>query len=81
MFIWLVLHGKILTNSEIMRRGLSSNPYYQCCPESVEDLDHLFRFCTKAKAFWNKVINEDTWRISQNLSFKEWMYWNLKAKA
>ena len=70
-FLWLVSHGKILTNKEKMRRGLISTPYCQCCPDYIEDLDHLFRSCTRVQPFWNKVTEKGSWRKSQTLSFRD----------
>jgi len=48
VFIWLLLHRKILTNAERFRRKLSSNPQCGICPGDEEDLDHLLRRCGKS---------------------------------
>ena len=53
------------------------------CPFGIEvneDLDHLFRKCTKVIPVWKYVvdnINKEAWA---NLSFKDWVRWNLKSK-
>ena len=31
-FIWMLFHGKILTNLERMRRRITDDPYCHCCP-------------------------------------------------
>ncbi|KAL7234885.1 hypothetical protein ACSBR1_018369 [Camellia fascicularis] len=50
-FLWTVMHGKVLINQLREKRGLSSDPSCPSCNE-VEDINHLFRTCYKAKAVW-----------------------------
>ena len=49
MFVWLLLHGKILTNMERTRRGITAKAYCKCCLGEEEDLNHIFRSCNKAR--------------------------------
>ena len=37
-FVWLVYHGRILTNEERMRRGLTDNPMCHRCIVDTESL-------------------------------------------
>lgn len=37
-FIWLVYHGKMLSNMERAKRGFTSDVYCKCCPGFVEDV-------------------------------------------
>ena len=46
-FIWLVYHKRILTNLERKQRRFMEDPSCPFCTEVNEDLDHLFRKCTK----------------------------------
>ena len=55
MFLWLVQHGRILTNLERYKRKFTTNPYYLCCPGEVEDLNHLLRCCIKTKAILGHI--------------------------
>ena len=41
-----------MTNHERARRGFTDNPYCRCCPDNIEDLNHVFRTCAKARSFW-----------------------------
>lgn len=75
-FIWLEYRGKILTNLERKRRGLTANPHCKICTELIEDLNHLFRKCPVVTLFWNKVagpMGTSKWKA---LPSKEWMSWN-----
>ena len=80
-FLWLVYHGKILTNKERTKRGFTSNPSCHCCTREVEDLDHIFRFCTKVSLLWDKITTEEIRKKSTNLQFKNWISGNLNRKT
>ena len=54
LFIWLLLHGKILTNAERLRKSFTHNPLCYYCPGMVEDLNHILRYCSKVKDLWSK---------------------------
>ena len=76
-FIWMLFHGKILTNLERMRRIFMNDPYCHCCPQDLEDRCHLFRNYTKVKPFWQRVMIEEEKKGNRILPFKEWLRWNL----
>ena len=76
-FVWLLHHGKILTNQVRARRGLTFDPYCKHCPGCIEHLDHIFRNCSKRQRFWGHLMNEDVLSHSQDLPFKDWLCWNL----
>ena len=50
-FIWLVYHGRILTNKEREMMGFTLDPTCRCCGPEVEDLNHIFIKCSKALPF------------------------------
>ena len=52
---------------------------YRCCPKIIEDMDHIFRGCTKATQFWALMHNNASWRKYQHLPFKEWVDQNLTS--
>ena len=78
-FMWLLHHGRILTNHEKIRRGFSSNPNCTCCPDKVEDVDHLFCCCKMVQPIWEKMTEEENKRRPQTLPFRDWFCPNLEG--
>ena len=72
---------KIITNMERMKRGFTNNPYCYCCTEEREDLNHIFRFCTKSKSFWIRSVKDEFRKSRYILPFTDWLYWNPKVKS
>lgn len=56
-FIWLVRHGKILTNNCRRSRGLTDDDRCWNCPNEVEDIDHVLRKCPRAMEIWATVLS------------------------
>ena len=72
-FLWLLYHGKIMTNKERKRRGFTPNPCCHFCPYMEENLDYLFRKSPQVQPLWKylaKKVNEINF---QQLPFKEWL--------
>ena len=63
-FAWLLHQGKFLSNQERARRGLTSDPYCKHCPGCIEDLDHIFRTCSKTQLFGGQLMDRDVLRRS-----------------
>ena len=78
MFVWLLYHGKILTNEERMRRRMTDDPRCHCCRDKIEGLDHLFHACRDARLIWDKLLNEGAKKRYMGLPFREWIRWDLK---
>ena len=74
MFMWLDHHGKLMTNHERTRRGLTANPHCECCPTTIEDLN---RVCSKESTVWLQLAKHETIRQAQHMAFQEWLIWNL----
>jgi len=55
LFLWLLLHGRILTNAERFRRHMSSSPFCSICLGEVEDLAHVFCGCLEAQEVWSAL--------------------------
>ena len=58
-FTWLLLKGKLLTNCERSKRGLTQDPFCSICSDQVEDLTHVFRDCPPASSVWRKILPQD----------------------
>ena len=76
--MWTLCHGKILTNQERHRRGMTTNPHYHHCPEEVESLDHIFHFSSMTRNLWPPIFDEKVWRLMKDMPFEGWFEWNIK---
>ncbi|KAH1122915.1 hypothetical protein J1N35_006075 [Gossypium stocksii] len=54
--ICLLLHDRLLTNSERCRRGISDDNSFLICGFHVETPFHAMRDCYIAKSVWNMVV-------------------------
>ena len=75
----VILHDKLMTNKERYRRGIAPNPFCLCCQSEVEDLNHLFRYCTKVRPLWPQIMGNHLWCQAQGSSFRDWFAWNMKT--
>ncbi|MBA0648959.1 hypothetical protein Goklo_016580 [Gossypium klotzschianum] len=55
-FIWTVLKERLLSNVERVKRGLIVNPSCPICGHDLEDILHIIRDCTTAKAIWRQGL-------------------------
>ena len=79
-FLWLLYHGKIMTNKSRMRRGFTPNLCCHFCPDMEENLDRLFRKCPQVQPLWKEIAEKANERNFQQLPFREWLDWNLTMK-
>ncbi|KAK9046568.1 hypothetical protein V6N11_052454 [Hibiscus sabdariffa] len=54
-FLWLVCHGKVLTNDERGRRHLTIDRGCHVCGVGSENIDHILRWCPLAFLLWNSL--------------------------
>ncbi|KAK5834216.1 hypothetical protein PVK06_018090 [Gossypium arboreum] len=77
VFIWLALLDRILTNENRVRRQLTTDASCMICGSSLENIDHVLRFCTLVVAISIYVIKvEMRWEFF-NFNFKDWLGKNL----
>ncbi|XP_019200243.1 PREDICTED: uncharacterized protein LOC109193865 [Ipomoea nil] len=81
MFLWLVKHGRILTNAERARRHLTSNDFCFRCAGKREDMDHIFRECPAARQIWSLSLHTQMVEKLRTLSWQEWFTVNLHGAA
>ncbi|XP_073051702.1 uncharacterized protein [Primulina eburnea] len=79
-FIWLVRHGKIMSNAERLKRGFTTNGSCALCHYELEDVDHIFRKCEEAKKIWRRLMPTKAFQTSLNPSFDAWLMGNLGHK-
>ena len=80
MFVWLLTHGKVMTNSKRYKRGFITNPCCCWCHNMEEDLNHVFQSCPKAVAFWAKLKETNHSSPSSHSTFREWLVWNIQPR-
>ncbi|KAK9017640.1 hypothetical protein V6N11_080116 [Hibiscus sabdariffa] len=74
-FLWLLAHGRILTNVE--RHHLTSDVRCGIYGRDTKSLDHLFRFYLMASLVWRCVVWRDRWVEFCTMPFKDWLGFNL----
>ncbi|KAK0599556.1 hypothetical protein LWI29_006326 [Acer saccharum] len=88
IFVWHLLHGRVLVRNALKRFGLISNNIFDCpmCGEAEESIDHLFLNCKWAWNLWGSCMN--WWNISScstNSLLDWWLNWpnlcNLNSAA
>jgi zinc-binding in reverse transcriptase len=56
LFLWMVLHNKILTKDNLIKRGWSGDTSCAFCTFK-ESVDHIFFNCTFITEFWDKITH------------------------
>jgi len=79
LFVWLLLHGRLLTNSERYRRRLCMSPVCELCQDATEDLDHLFRTCSAAQSVWQELRVRALHPLASEGNFHSWLHCNLQT--
>ncbi|KAJ8420951.1 hypothetical protein Cgig2_010780 [Carnegiea gigantea] len=79
LFTWILPHDKLLTNTTRARRHLTTDPSCRECGASLEDSEHILRFCLKARDVWAslKAIGLDF--VFDELNFMEWLIHNIRG--
>ena len=52
-FLWVLMHNKILTGENVIKRSIVSPHICALCRNALETMDHLFMDCTFTKDVWN----------------------------
>ncbi|KAL4364181.1 hypothetical protein GQ457_04G021280 [Hibiscus cannabinus] len=55
VFLWLAMHGNILTNAERQRRHLATDDMCSIHSSGYEDISHILRDCSMARMVWQHV--------------------------
>ncbi|KAL2941204.1 hypothetical protein RDABS01_029554, partial [Bienertia sinuspersici] len=79
-FLWLVMHDRILSNENRVKRGLSDDRSCPLCHHGYETTLHLLRDYDAAKQIWVKLLSTSqisTFFTGNNI--KEWVKLNLMA--
>ncbi|CAL1356638.1 unnamed protein product [Linum trigynum] len=76
-FLWLVMHDRLLTNKERVKRKLATDGNCNFCKDTEETTEHILRNYRKTKGIWEKFNAKVTCKDT-SLPFKTWMLRNLK---
>lgn len=79
-FLWLALGNRLLTNAVRHSRHMTDSTLCDICPTSTEDLDHVLRGCTNARACWQLLLPRRLWSRFFTMPSDEWLRTNLKAE-
>jgi len=79
LFLWLLLHGKLLTDAERFRRRISTSPLCDFCQEGVENMEHLFQNCPAATEVWRELQARGLSYLAGEETFHLWVNRNLRT--
>lgn len=79
-FLWLALSNKLLTNSERYRRHMTQNAGCSHCGSRFEDIDHVLRTCSTARACWTLIIPADSLPAFYHQPAHSWLLSNLRQQ-
>ncbi|KAL4379262.1 hypothetical protein GQ457_02G040270 [Hibiscus cannabinus] len=72
-FLWLVCHGKLLSNQERVRRHLTMEDACVYCNDGLEDILHVLRDCVRARTVWMQVVSHNKLVQFHNLNLLDWL--------
>lgn len=81
MFLWLVIHEKLMCNVERMKRGFAMVAECNVCPVVLEDVEHILRHCSEASQVWQRLLSSHELLKQQHLSFHDWFRHNIGRKV
>ncbi|XVE48701.1 hypothetical protein DITRI_Ditri01bG0023300 [Diplodiscus trichospermus] len=81
VFIWLALHGRLMTNEERVKRSLTSNSYCSLCNQHPELVLHALRDCTAASSLWMSILGINGRNAIYSLSLKDWFAKNFNGSV
>jgi hypothetical protein len=78
-YIWLLKHGRVLTNLRLskMHRG---SPFCSFCGDIIETELHVLRDCAQCMIIWLAVVKDSTRAKNFNSNLQEWIGSNLNGE-
>lgn len=77
VFLWLLWHDKLLTNS-VRRRHMTNNEFCPLCCSGMETRIHMIRDCSFSRRIWESVVPVHYQGVFFSLPFEEWFLGNLQ---
>lgn len=78
--LWLIAHGKVMTNAERGRRGFTTNCSCALCGHLIEDIDHIWRWCAVTSSVWTYFLSTNELLDFNGLTTWDWLFSNLNGK-
>lgn len=79
-FIWLITHGRLLTNERKARLHLGDPSCYNCQSE-IESSLHVLRNCSPAKEMWLHLINAKFRHSLFRCNLQDWIFFNMQNQV
>ncbi|KAH9649197.1 putative ribonuclease H protein [Citrus sinensis] len=80
VFISIVLHDRLKTKRELMRRHFASNGYCDRCGLDLESTLRVLRDCPMAQRIWNHFVLRSFQVDFYSKPLKEWIIYNIQSK-
>ncbi|KAM7464473.1 hypothetical protein LguiA_032594 [Lonicera macranthoides] len=77
-FLWMIRHGKNLSNHQRMTRGMDTTGTCKLCG-ALENNDHIFRYCPRATEVWCTYPSSLMINNFAIMDFKAWLDINVKS--
>ncbi|CAN1797782.1 Putative ribonuclease H protein At1g65750 [Linum perenne] len=78
-FLWLTIQEKLLTNSERVKRHMTSNADCEHCHHQAEIVIHVLRDCTFATEVWRLIREFDVTGADWQGDLTDWMGHRLRS--
>jgi len=79
-FIWLAIHGRILTNLRRSRWGVGISPTSPCCGNDDETVLHVLCDCIHATQVWLHIVPSNFKTNFFSFDCRDWFFNNLNSK-
>lgn len=73
--------GRLLTNEEHTRRGMTIFPFCDHCGLDVESIMHTVRDSTFPRAIWRSIVPRRLWNDFFSLLVIQWIPWNIRNEG
>lgn len=79
VFLWRIVHGRIMTNEYRARLGMTDCGVCSLCVEGSESILHVLRDCPYAKRVWQSFMSSAAWLDFSTKDLWTWLLANLKG--
>ncbi|GLJ53973.1 hypothetical protein SUGI_1154190 [Cryptomeria japonica] len=80
-FLWISIHGRILTSSRLKSIGISGPNWCIMCKQQEESIDRLLYWCPFASQCWDWLLDLLHFPTVKNLTLKDFLLsWLTKGK-
>ncbi|KAJ8898838.1 hypothetical protein K2173_008147 [Erythroxylum novogranatense] len=78
-FLWLLSHGKLLTNEARLRRNLAPSASCPICQDHTESMLHAIRDCPKVREMWKSLVPRKVWEQFFSNPIDRWLLRNIRG--